>query len=144
MDDRRYRIRDKEVAAKAFDDEVVIINLASSFYYSLSGAGRPIWELIAAGWSIAEMAARMTGIFGVDGDVASRDIAALVDRLVADGLIEEAPDRQPDLAVAVSAPKSGAGYAAPELDRYTDMEDMLALDPPLPDVPAVDEAGGGE
>lgn len=144
MDDRRYRIRDKEVAAKAFEDEVVIINLGTSFYYSLSGAGRPIWTLIAAGWSIAEMAGRMVEIFGVDGDVATRDITALVDSLVTDGLIEEAPDRQPDRAVTVSPPKSGAGYAAPELDRYTDMEDMLALDPPLPDVPAMDEAGGGE
>ena len=106
--DRRYRVREEEIAAKVFDDEVVMINLATSSYYGLSGCGRPIWILMAAGWSSTEMAERMTEAFGVDGDVAARDIDALVDRLIADGLIEEDPDLRPDPAVSSALPKSGA------------------------------------
>lgn len=143
MENRRYRVRVEEVAAKSFDDEVVIINLGTSFYFSLSGAGQPIWALVAAGWSAAEIAARVAEIFGVDSEDAARDTENLIDRLIADGLIEEAPDRQPDLTVTLSSPKSGAAYVAPELERFTDMQDMLALDPPLPDTPSDDSTGGG-
>ncbi len=144
MTDRRFQILEDKVAAKVFDDEVIIIDLSNSFYYSLSGAGQPIWALTAAGWSTVEMARKMTEVFGVDGDVIARDIDALVDRLIADGLIEEDPDRQPDPAVTLSLPKRGAGYVAPDLERFTDMEDMLALDPPLPDAPVDDTVGDGK
>ena len=126
----RYRINDQLTAAKVFDDEAIVINIVTGRYYDLEGAGALAWTMLSAGASAEEAAGAFVEHFEVDADAARRDVDALVERLLAEELIVAAAD-----ASSPAAPRPANGrvpYSPPALLTYTDMEDLLTVDPPLP------------
>jgi hypothetical protein len=132
--DSRLRVNERHVNASIIDGEAIIINLESGLYFSLDRCGAAAWALLAGGHSIAESAAVLAG-------ACSTDVTTVRDSLLALGtdLVER---------TLVSASETGAGapvavdlsqfalnaWAAPMLNVYDDMGDVLALDPPLPQV----------
>src|SRR5262245_34447798 len=50
MMDRRHRVRvsSPNVHSKVFDDEVLVLDMASGMYFSLRGAAIDIWALVQA------------------------------------------------------------------------------------------------
>ena len=59
------------------------------------------------------------------------DIGRLVCRLVEEGVIVPIKDDAADQTIT-PAPFSLASYSPPVMEVYSDMKDLLALDPPLP------------
>lgn len=124
-----------EVAAKVIDGEAIIINLVDGSYYSMDDVGATVWDLIEDGCTVEQIVGSVTSSYAVDEEAARGDIEALCDRLLEEGLVAVgdggdggAPDRSP-----ASGPSGEPlPYAAPELHKYTDMADLLALDPPMP------------
>lgn len=116
------------VAAEIIEGEAVIINLATGVYHSMDRVGARVWEALAAGWSVEEIAAALSAATGVQPATAAADIARVLAPLVDEGL----------LAPGASAPPAPplrfepGEYAAPALTSYRDMRDLLALDPPAP------------
>ncbi len=131
----RFTRTPDDVAAEVVDGEAIIINLASGAYYSLNHAATVIWEALAAPRTIDEIAAMLTARFPLPHDRAVGDVHGFVADLHAEQLIHGTPP--PSRIADGTAPASGAAtpgpeYAGPALTKYTDMADMLALDPPLP------------
>jgi hypothetical protein len=126
----RFRINDELTAAKVFDDEAIVINVVTGRYYDLEGTGALAWTMLSAGASAAEVGETMAAAFDVDAAAARRDVDALVDQLLAEELIVPAPDASAPAAPAVTAARGT--YQPPALVTYTDMEDLLTVDPPLP------------
>lgn len=121
-----YRINSPGVIHETIDDEVVIINLDKGHYYSLDGCGARIWSALIAG----EPVERVCGGFAGDAaeiDAGVRALAAELEReeliVAADGAA--APGAPVDAAVA----EPPLAYAAVQLQRYSDMEELLLLDP---------------
>jgi hypothetical protein len=130
VSDSRFRINDELTAAKVFDDEAIVINVVTGRYYDLEGTGALAWTMVSAGASAAEVGDAMAAAFDVDAATARRDVDALLDQLLAEELILPSPD-----ASAPAAPPAAptrAAYEPPALVTYTDMEDLLTVDPPLP------------
>src|SRR5687767_14567667 len=126
----RFRINDELTAAKVFDDEAVVINVVTGRYYDLEGSGALAWTMLSSGASAQEAADAFVAHFEVDAATASRDVDALVDQLLAEELVVPAAEAS---APSAPAPPGERGpYAAPALATYTDMEDLLTVDPPLP------------
>ena len=69
-------------------DEAVILNLDSGVYYGLDAVGARIWNLIQSPISVAEIQRILLDEYDVDADQCERDVLALIERLVAEGLIE--------------------------------------------------------
>jgi hypothetical protein len=131
--EERYAVRGEEVAAKVFDDEVVVVHLGTCTYYSASGSGADAWSWIATGRPLADVAAGLAERYRIDPGRAREDVDRFVARLLDEGLI--APANGAGVALeAPSAPADGKEYAPPELHAYRDMADLLALDPPLPEL----------
>lgn len=128
----RLRRKDEEVVAKIMDGEAVVINLANGMYYSLDNVGGLIWASIEAGRRIDEIAAEIAARYEVDPGQARDDVLGLASQLLDEGLIavDETANRPPAAAPAAESRK--APYQAPQLNAYSDMEDLLALDPPTP------------
>ena len=84
--ERRLRIPD-EVIARDVGDGTVMLDLAKGAYYGLDGVGSFIWGQIAAGRPLAEVVEAVVGEFEVERGVAERDLLALVEDLVAQGLV---------------------------------------------------------
>lgn len=130
-DSRRFRVNMGDVAAKVIDGEAIVMNISNGAYYSITGAGAPAWELLESGRSVAETAGRLTERYEAPLETVAADLRTLVATLVEEGLIAETSDRLPE-----GNPELPGGprvaYEAPVFQKFTDMADMLALDPPMP------------
>jgi hypothetical protein len=125
------KIHQPKVSHQCIDGEVVIINLENGSYYSLLELGARLWELIAAGWSRAELL-ELVGATYPD-EQARMLTAAFIDELVSEGLVSDAADAQ-KLPTMIALPPA---FAAPQLETFTDLQELLMLDP----IHEVDAAG---
>ena len=131
--DNRYDPNQAEVAAEVIDGEAILINLSSGVYYSLDKAGGLAWELIAAGSSLAEVAASLAERYEVAPAQAEADVVQLAADLEREDLVRMAQgsaSRPP--APSAVAPEHKLPYETLALTIYRDMGDLLALDPPMP------------
>ena len=135
----RYQLRSSDVTGKVIDGEAIIMNLATGAYYSMEGAGAALWELLELGCSQAEAVSALSERYDVEADVIARDVGAVVDELIAEELLVVAAERSAPAVIPVVS--ESAGYMAPTLQKFTDMADLLALDPPMP---GLDESAWGD
>ena len=122
---------EQQVAAKVMDGEAILINLSTGIYYSLGGTGGFIWSLIETRPAIQDIVRTLVEHYDVSEDVALHDLLRLGEELCAEGLAVASTAGPANVAL----PKlSGARrhYDAPSMEKYTDMAEMFALDPPLP------------
>jgi Coenzyme PQQ synthesis protein D (PqqD) len=129
----------EEIAAETIGGEAVIINLATGTYFSLEAVGAEVWTLFGAGGTVADVAAAVAARYDVPREQAATDVARFAAALVDERLLVSASRTGTDAdatgATAGDASPANAAHApylAPRLHKYTDMADMLALDPPLP------------
>lgn len=134
--DSIFEVNGPLVISETIDDETVIINLDTGSYYSLRNAGPIVWLSLQQPATVSSLAAVLRTRFAIPHDVALREVEALASRLLAEGLIRSAStatEVQPHGELPVAA----GAFVSPVLDKFTDMEAMLLLDP----IHDVDEAG---
>ena len=117
-------------AAEVIDGEAIIINLTTGVYYSMQAAGAELWSMIERGESVEAMLAGITSRYDVDAGTALADLNAVLEKLLAEGLVRKSENGHREAVVAAGSSK--LAYTPPSLQIYRDMEDLLALDPPAP------------
>lgn len=123
-----------EVAAKEIDGEAVLINLTNGMYYSMDMVGGFIWSQIENGHDLDTIADAVAARYGIEKSVAAADVNDLADKLVEERLaLPSDAEAATTAAIPESAP-DGDAYAAPQLNKFDDMVDLFALDPPLPEL----------
>ena len=135
------------VAAQVMDGEAIIINLTNGIYYSLDDVGGAVWDLIDAEKPLVEIAVAMAGRYAVGASDVWGDLQALGAELVEEGLAVVLEECDGPPAGVNGAAGGGETYGAPSLKRFDDMADLFALDPPMPELPALapgKAAGTGE
>jgi hypothetical protein len=123
---------EQQVAAKVMDGEAILINLGTGAYYSIGSTGGFIWSLIERQLSIQDIVRSVTEHYDVTQTRAEADVLGLSEQLCTEGLVTASAN---GTAAGVAPPAGGAAklaYQAPALEKYTDMAEMFALDPPLP------------
>jgi hypothetical protein len=68
--------------------EVVALDLESSAYLSVNDTGSVLWPLVVAGTTEAHLVEEIVARFGVEVEVARRDVAAFVEGLRSFALVE--------------------------------------------------------
>jgi hypothetical protein len=138
MPDSSFKVNEPTVISETIDGETIIINLASGVYYSLKHSGAAIWAAIQQSANLGAIGAMVRSSYDVDGNDIEHEVSTLVQRLVEEDLVRPTlGDVSQPLACAPSSKERLAPYLAPVLDKFTDMEAMLLLDP----VHDVDEKG---
>ena len=113
-----FRLNSPAVVFDASADDTVIINLVSGRYFRLDAASSLAWNALVASESRAAFTASATN----EPDLlASMD--DMIATLVAEDLIVEAPE-----AGAAEHPEPWA-FAGFTLESFSDLEDILGLDP---------------
>ena len=127
----RFTPNENDVAAKVIDGEAIIMNVTTGMYYSSDKVGAAIWELLQAGYSLAETAATIAERYEAGGERVRADVDRLATEFLRENLLHRAPDRAPP---PMLPPAEGhpLPYDPPEFQKYSDMADLLALDPPMP------------
>ena len=77
----------QQVMSRLVGDETVILDLSSGMYFGLDGVGKRIWESVADGNTVGEIAAVIVTEFEVDEDQARADVIEFASDLLERGLL---------------------------------------------------------
>ena len=130
MAEGTYRPNSPPVIHETIEHETIVVNLVTGTYYQLAGVGADVWQAIESGVPPLEIGPLIAERYGVEAATAEADVAELVRQLQDEDLVVVDPDatprppRSPDSSAPPSAP-----YRAPQLAKFTDMQDLLLLDP---------------
>lgn len=138
-----YQVNRTFVVSDLIEDEVIIVNLKTGNYYSLAGVGAQIWSGLEGGIGVAAMIPALAAAYNAPQAEIAGEVQRLVAELAAENLIVPVSSDETLVQSASSAfpfPTSSDGkreFAAPVLNKYTDMHELLLVDP----VHDVDEQG---
>lgn len=127
---RVFRINSPGVVHEPFEEEVVIVNLDTGRYYCLQKAGKTIWSEIAAGATRTDVVDALLAEYSASKDEIERAVDTLTAELLTESLIvptSDAAARDTRAGGPSAVPKPP--FEAPVLQTFTDMQDLLLLDP---------------
>jgi hypothetical protein len=135
----RYRINPDQIVYETFDDEVLVINLDTGTYHSLTGASSRLWAMLVSGAPAEAIVTALTRAHDHDPALMANAVRAFLARLTAENLVVQ--DTTPDAFAPQDVTEMPGGSKPPftgfELSTFTDMQDLLLLDP----IHDVEEAG---
>jgi Coenzyme PQQ synthesis protein D (PqqD) len=138
MDSRGwYRVDARRVAHETIDGEVIMIHLVLGNYFSLDGMGADLWELLVRGHGRETSLELLEQRYEAEPEVIASTVEELLGKLAEEELIEAAPASSNGAGPAEFEPGEKRPFKAPELHKYTDMQDFLLVDP----IHEVDETG---
>ena len=138
MNNQRFRVNTPTVTHETIDGEAVIINLDSGNYYSLVDVGSFIWGLIEQGASASDAQNLVSQTYQGNAVEIDRGVQDLFAQLQQESLIVPV-DGASDLS-QVTPSSNGhekPSFNLPLLNKYSDMQELLLLDP----IHDVDDAG---
>jgi hypothetical protein len=134
MGEEGLRVNTPHVIHETIDGEVILINLASGNYYSLKGAGADVWDVIQStpGANASAIAAAVARRFDGAGEAVDAEIAGFLEKLRQEELVAAVEDGADASIPASNRAPAAAGaktFEPPLLEKYTDMQDLVLLDP---------------
>jgi hypothetical protein len=134
---QRFRVNEPNVVFEAFDEEIVLVNLETGNYYSARGTGPEIWLALARGSTPREVAGELASHHSGNPGAMESAVTAFAGQLVESQLLVEAPDRAEAIPAPTRPISAVSEFEPPILESYSDMQDLLMLDP----IHDVDAAG---
>lgn len=132
------KVNSPSVVAEVIDGEAVIMDLASGHYFSTQHVGCDIWRGIELGATRSAIVRSLASAYEVEPDAASEAVASFVGELLKHNLVVESNGTLAGAEELVTwLNDTGRPFSRPVLNAYTDMEELLLLDP----IHDVDQAG---
>lgn len=137
----RFRLSSPNIVSETFDDEAVIVNLENGNYYSFNSIGAEIWDIIKEGAPVGEPISLLKEKYEENHNNIEDDVHRFLNELKQENLIllldnTDAPQGKDDVPENTPA-KEKVPFTAPTLQKYTDMQELLLLDP----IHEVDDSG---
>ncbi|MCA1553557.1 MAG: PqqD family protein [Chloroflexi bacterium] len=125
-----------------FDDEVVVVNLNSGSYYTLENEAAFIWSLLAHGCTESSLLDQIGHRYGASYSEIEHVVKPFLAELQGEGLVtadfrDGGESTAPQPASQLDPDAVQRTFATPILHKYTDMEELLLIDP----IHEVDEMG---
>lgn len=139
MNQIRFRPSNSNLVSEVIDGEAIIVNLEKGLYYSLAKVGGEIWDAIQGGATEQEIADALVGRYAAEPSEVQGAVAALIHQLKQEEIIVEdtGTDGNGYVFPSRSQDADRPAFEPPVLQKYTDMEEILMLDP----IHEVDETG---
>lgn len=122
-----------QVLHDSIDGEVIVIDLRTGTYYSLRDSAAELWGLLqrSPGASPRELADALGARYETNGHDVESAVTGFMGRLREEGLVTEVEGELPPTFVAPTLDPNGQPriFVAPALDKYTDMQDLVLIDP---------------
>ena len=123
----QFRCNEPTIAFEILDDDVIVINLESGIYYSIVECGADIWSALVGGMTVEAITERLSASATAGGDQVKAEIDRFVDELIKEQLIVSV-----DNVVPASTEQNlvfKAPFTPPQLQKFTDMQELILLDP---------------
>lgn len=139
MSPQRFRANTPQTIHEVIEGEVILVNLETGAYFSTDLVGTSVWNAVLQGLSQDEMVAQIAAQYAGEPETIRAGIQALLDDLLREGLIvpEDAPAASPTTPPLTASNPNRTPFVAPVLQKYTEMADLLLLDP----IHDVDDSG---
>jgi hypothetical protein len=130
-----FKIANQKIAHESFEDELILVNFDTGAYYSTGKAGSYIWSLINRNVPVAFMIKKICARYEANCDEVEKSLDVFLTELQKEGLIvSETANRGSDMEGAGEEAKTERttekfGFEAPILQKYTDIQELLLLDP---------------
>ena len=124
----RFQMNAPDVINETIDGETVILHLGSGMYYSVGGSGALAWAQLAGSASIDDVATALVSVYDTDEMAAGAALVDFVQYLRDEDLLVPC-DATSSAATPVTADGSRQPFEKPFIQKFTDMEDLLRLDP---------------
>jgi Coenzyme PQQ synthesis protein D (PqqD) len=127
----RFRVNGPNVIHETIESEVILIDLKTGTYYSLRDSGAAVWQAVERGAGEDGIATELRSRYDGSEDQIRDAVRQLLAELEREGLIR-ADESEAGPAATTPASDNGAArlpFAAPALEKHTDMQDLILLDP---------------
>jgi Coenzyme PQQ synthesis protein D (PqqD) len=126
----RFRVNSPNVIHETIEGEVILIDLQTGTYYSLRDSGAAVWQAIERGAGEDGITADLRSRYEASDDQISAGVQELLAELEREGLIRrEGGEAGPAPGVASANGAVRLPFQAPLLEKHTDMQDLILLDP---------------
>lgn len=122
-----YRFNAPRLIHETIDKETVVIDSESGIYFSITGSGYLVIQLLDQGASAEGLTARLAAAFGLDPAALRPQIEDFVTQLLTEEIIVPTADAADTSVEPVLA--EDEAYTPPVLEKFTDMHDLLLMDP---------------
>jgi hypothetical protein len=132
---RYFKVERPKVVSETIDGEVVIVNLELGSYYSLLETATQIWEKIEKGTYYEEIIASLSKQYAISLEELTTCVNDFLEKLKQENLIIELdnnvnePSNLDGSVATISEEIQKQTFVSPILEKYTDMQDLLLLDP---------------
>lgn len=130
---KRFKVKKPDVIHEIIDGEAVIVNMTNGKYYSTDKSGAFIWSLIDKGLPVNQMIHTVANQYHTGNvELIEKGVEQIIEQLLKENLIipalSENASPPANLNLEVH-PREKLPFEEPVLHHYTDMEDLLLLDP---------------
>jgi hypothetical protein len=125
-----YQVNRPEVIDEQFDEEYVLVNLKTGVYYSLDTTAARFWDAIKQSSSKSAILSSLQETFDAEPITIQENLERLVGEMLEEELLVVAnnpPPSTPDESVPM--PSGHIAFSPPRIEKYTDMQALLLLDP---------------
>jgi len=138
----RYQVESSNIIHETIDNEVVVVNLEKGYYYSLRDTAAVIWSRILAGMPVDAITQNISEKHGIERSQIEGSVNDFIRELVKEDIItamisdtisEKNEVQDPELSEDINKSE----FSIPVMEKFTDMADLLLLDP----IHEVDESG---
>jgi hypothetical protein len=133
----QYRINAPRIVFEQIENETILIDFDSGAYFSVGPVGSAVIRWLAEGCNAADLVNQTVNAFSQPTEIVERDLDAFLSELKRESILIPAGDSVPATLSVASATSDTNSYEAPILLKYSDMKDLLLLDP----IHEVDESG---
>jgi hypothetical protein len=125
----RFVVSRPDVVGSVVDGEVVAINLVTGSYYNIAGSGTDVWATVERVASTDEVIARLANRYEHPVEEIAAAVTPFMDELLVEGLIRPAGNAETEQRADEPLSEVGGAFSPPVLEKFTDMEDLLLVDP---------------
>lgn len=130
----RFEPAGQDVVSEEIDGEVVIVNLNNGNYYSLAQSAAVIWAGIQEGMTLEQIRNRLHLRYTGETGVMDQGLTDLIQALEAERLIARQTGSEVESSIQAAEEEvlvdhQKEAFLPPVFERFTDMKDLLLLDP---------------
>jgi hypothetical protein len=113
---------------ESVDGEALIMDMVTGTYYTCLGPATIAWDALKRGVDPDEVAGMIATLYEVDVAGVGRDLDAFVAELVQEEMLVVRDGPPPGGPTELPPPPAGP-YEPMRIERYTDLADLILLDP---------------
>jgi hypothetical protein len=126
----KFRINTPRIACEQIEDETIVIDFDSGTYYSAGLIGSEIIRRLAGGSSLEDVLDYCRRRYAGEPGAVERGVREFGDSLLRESILVETDAGGAAPSEPLPPPPAGSiAFEAPVLNKYTDMKDLLLLDP---------------